>query len=66
MIDENLCYLDAVELARLIRVGEVSAWEVMHAHLAQIERVNPQVNAVVTLVADRALAWARAVKFVPL
>ena len=59
MGDESLCFLDAVELARLIRTGEVSAWEVMHAHLAQIERVNPAVNAVVTLVADRALAWAR-------
>ncbi|MSQ20299.1 MAG: amidase [Betaproteobacteria bacterium] len=59
MVDGSLCFLDAVELARLIRAGEVSAWEVMHAHLAQIERVNPAVNAVVTLVADRALAWAR-------
>ena len=30
----------------------------MPAHLARIERVNPRVNAIVTLVADRAMADA--------
>ena len=30
----------------------------MTAHLAQIERINPKVNAIVTLVADRAMAAA--------
>ena len=34
--------------------------EVLQAHLAQIERVNPKVNAIVTLRADEALAEARA------
>jgi amidase len=57
--EESLCFLTAVELTRRIRSGDVSAWEVMHAHLAQIERVNPHVNAIVTLVADQALANAR-------
>ncbi|MGH8629651.1 MAG: amidase [Burkholderiales bacterium] len=55
----ELCFLTAVELARLIRSREVSALEVMQAHLAQIERVNPQVNAIVTLLPERALAGAR-------
>ena len=32
----------------------------MEAHLRQIEAVNPQVNAIVTLVAERALAEADA------
>src|SRR5690349_10380528 len=44
----------------MIRAKQVSAREVMQAHLAQIERVNPQVNAVVTLVADKAMADATA------
>src|SRR6185437_9926874 len=44
----------------LLRRREVSAREVTQAHLDQIERVNPQVNAVVTLVAERALDEARA------
>jgi len=45
-------------MARLIRAGELSARELVAAHLAQIERVNPRVNAIVTLVAERALEAA--------
>jgi amidase len=56
----ELCFLTATELARRIRAREVSVTEVVRAHLAQIERVNPSVNAIVTLTADRALAEARA------
>ncbi len=62
----DLCYLPAVEQARLLRDGKVSAVELLEAHLTQIERFNPAVNAIVTLVpelareraaaADRALA----------
>ena len=54
----NAVLPDAVELAARIRRKEVSAREVMAAHLAQIERVNPKVNAIVTLVAERAMADA--------
>lgn len=54
----DLCFLHATELAALLRAKKVSAREVMQAHLAQIERVNPKVNAIVTLVADRAMADA--------
>lgn len=52
---DDLCFLSATELASRIRRGQVSAREVMHAHLAQIERINPKVNAVVTLIAERAM-----------
>ena len=55
---DDLCDLSAVDLAARIRRKEVSAREVMAAHLARIERVNPKVNAIVTLVADRAMADA--------
>ena len=55
---DDLCHLDAIELAARIRGKQVSAREVMSAHLAQIERVNPSVNAIVTLVAERAMADA--------
>jgi amidase len=55
---EQLCDLSAVELVARIRRRDVSAREVMAAHLARIERVNPKVNAVVTLAADRAMADA--------
>jgi len=55
----DLCFLSATELARLIRTREVSCEEVMRAHLEQIERVNPMVNAIVTLLPERALDDAR-------
>src|SRR5689334_1285924 len=54
----ELCLLSATELAARIRRKDVSARDVMAAHLAQIARVNPRVNAIVTLVADRAMADA--------
>lgn len=55
---DELCDLTAVELASRIRRKHVSAREVMAAHIARIERVNPKINAIVTLVADRAMAEA--------
>ena len=57
---EELCELTAIELAARIRRKQVSARDVMAAHLARIERVNPRVNAIVTLVAARATASALA------
>ena len=54
----DICSLSAVALARLIRAKELSARDLVRAHLAQIERVNPSVNAIVTLVADQAMARA--------
>ncbi len=56
--DEDLCFVSAVDLVARIRTGQVSARDVLAAHLARIERVNPKVNAIVTLVAERAMADA--------
>jgi amidase len=55
---DELCDRSAVELTALIRRREVSARDVMATHLARIERVNPKVNAMVTVVAERAMADA--------
>jgi len=57
---EELCFKTATELADLLRRRQVSAEEVMRAHLGQIERVNPKVNAIVTLDPERAIVGARA------
>ena len=59
MPNTELCFLTATELARRIRVKDVSAREVMEAHLAQIERVNPKVNAIVTLLPEHAMVQAK-------
>src|SRR6185295_3561396 len=58
-IGDEICDLTAVDLAARIRRKQISAREVMEAHLARIARVNPKVNAIVTLVADRAMDDAR-------
>jgi len=55
----DICFLTAVEMARLIRRKKLSAREAMAAHLKQIERVNPKVNAIVTLIAQQATENAR-------
>jgi amidase len=55
---QELCELTAVDLAALLARKQASAREVMSAHLAQIERLNSKVNAIVTLVADQAMANA--------
>ena len=57
---DEIPFLTATELVRHIRAGALSAREVMEAHLAQIECVNPRVNAIVTLVTERAMEAAAA------
>lgn len=54
----SLCFTSAVEMARLIRARKLSAREALAAHLKQIQRVNPKVNAIVTLVPEMAAAAA--------
>src|ERR1700733_3797854 len=56
--EPEICFLSAVEMAGLIRRKKLSAREAMSAHLKQIERVNPRVNAIVTLVPEMAAAAA--------
>jgi amidase len=56
----ELCFLTARDLRAALGRREVSAREVLAAHLDQIERLNPAVNAVITLAAEQATAAAAA------
>jgi amidase len=56
----DICLLTAREMAGLLRHRELSAREVVDAHLERVERVNPAVNAIVTVTAERARDEARA------
>jgi amidase len=58
--DSQICFSTAVELLHRIHEKELSARELMEAHLSQIERLNPELNAIVTLHPDRALEGAKA------
>jgi amidase len=57
---DDLPDLTATELARMLREREVSAREVLDAHLGRIDLWNPVVNAIVTRTTELALARARA------
>lgn len=48
----EIYFMRAVDILELIRKKKLSAREVMQAHLKQIHRVNPKVNAIVTLVPE--------------
>jgi amidase len=49
---DDICFMRALDILDSIRTKKLSAREVMQAHLKQISRVNPRVNAMVTLVPE--------------
>jgi amidase len=61
MHNDHWPYASATEIARLIRGREVSAEEVITAHLARIEALNPLLNAVIQIAPESAVEQARAV-----
>src|SRR5581483_6783315 len=56
----ELCFTSARALARMLRARKLSAAELMQAFIAQVERVNPRLNAIVTFLPEQALTAARA------
>ncbi|NCC31097.1 MAG: amidase, partial [Chloroflexia bacterium] len=58
-MSEELCLMTAIELATHIRARRLSCTEVMQAHIERIDRLNTQVNALVTWIPERALTIAR-------
>lgn len=59
MTHDDLCFTSAVELAALMREKKISPVEVTDAFLARIEKINPHLNAYVTVTADLARAAAK-------
>jgi amidase len=56
----SILHLPATELVRLVATGELTAVDLITAHLEQIDRLNPRLNAFVDIRRDQALAEARA------
>ncbi len=56
----ELAYLSIADAARLLRRKEISPLELTDAALARIERGNPELNAFITILAQRARREARA------
>jgi len=55
----DLNFLPAVEMARQIRERKISPVDLVESHLAQIEKLNPKLNAFVQVDAERARQQAR-------
>lgn len=55
----DIVFSSTAQLAAAIRASHVSAVEVLEAHLAQIDKHNPALNAIITLDAERAHDRAR-------
>lgn len=54
----DLSGLDATAQADLVRKGDVSAVELVEAAVSRIEKVNPELNAVITPLFDKARTQA--------
>ncbi len=55
----DLTFLPAMEMAKQIREKKISPVELVEAHLAKIERLNPKLNAYVHVDRERVLSEAR-------
>jgi aspartyl-tRNA(Asn)/glutamyl-tRNA(Gln) amidotransferase subunit A len=60
MLDTDLCYMPATDLAAAVRTKQVSPVEVVNTILARIEQLNPQLNAFCLVTADAARQAAQA------
>ena len=54
-----MIFEDASELVKKLKEKEISSVELLEAQLKQIEKINPKINAVVTLDSDRAMERAK-------
>jgi amidase len=61
-MSEEALRKSAIEQAALVRSGELSARELVEASLAAIDRLNPELNAFITMCGERALAEAEAIE----
>ncbi len=59
MSNSELCFQTACEQEKLIRSKKISVTQLITAHLDQVERFNPRLNAIITLTAESALQAAK-------
>ena len=57
---DELAFVDATALAELVRRKEIKPVELIESAIGRIERLNPELNAVVTPMFDQAIEAARA------
>lgn len=57
--NKGLAFYSILELASLIRAGHITSEELTQYYLGRLERYNPQLEAVITLIKDEAIIKAR-------
>ena len=55
----ELCFKPATELAKLLHSGQLGAVELLSAYMEQIDRLNPVLNALVTITREQAFENAK-------
>ena len=55
---DDLAFLDATAQAELVRSGELTPIELVDAAITRVEKVNPELNAVIHPLFDKARAAA--------
>jgi len=60
MTDDDICWLSATALGRQIRARKLTSGAATSAHLNRIARIDPKLEAYITVTAERALADAAA------
>ena len=58
VVKSSLLSLTATEMAKQIKAGEISSSELVEAHIARIEQINPSINAMVVQFFDESRAAA--------
>jgi Asp-tRNA(Asn)/Glu-tRNA(Gln) amidotransferase A subunit family amidase len=57
---DDVVYNSLIEMAAMVRAGEISPVELVEAHLERIERLNQRLNAFTTVDSERARSQAKA------
>jgi amidase len=57
-LQDEFAKLDAIAQADLVRQGKITPIDLVDSAIARIERLNPQINAVITPLFDKAHAQA--------
>ena len=57
-MSDDIAWLDATAQAELVRTGEVTPVELVEGAITRIEKLNPEINAVIHPLFDKARAQA--------
>lgn len=58
MTNTDICFMTATQMVHHLQKKELSARDIMQAHIDQIQKVNPEVNAIVTFLPELGLKMA--------